>query len=139
MCTVYAKGVQNMRSDLTARITRGPPVPGRSCPCSSRTLLSKGDGRIQLFDRKWNRPRCFVSRRVHSSKEDHASCEQERNGGGASAANGGVPNCDGGIGYSACGGCFMDRRLSNLDTKSEIYILRSDGYSCSRETVTCTC
>lgn len=40
-------------------------------------------------------------------------------------------------GYNGCGTCLKSR-AKNWEKKSDIYILRSDGFSCTRETVTCT-
>lgn len=41
-------------------------------------------------------------------------------------------------GYNGCGTCLKSRS-KNWEKKSDIYILRSDGFSCTRETVTCMC
>lgn len=122
------KGVRNERDRISCRtratrLERGRIHTSRAKPVDQK-LVAIGSGRSYSFGN--------ISDGEKRSSNTSIACAKSANE--WDLDNGKVETSRG---FDSLGDCSTRQRSQNWDKKSDIYILRSDGFSCSRETVTC--
>eukprot|EP00889_Picochlorum_renovo_P003756 jgi/Picre1/30786/NNA_006146.t1 len=95
----------------------------------SSAWQKRGRYGIGRLDSMYHRPPTY-NRDVTRGSDGGRAIKRRRDNVCVSASAG-----QGNTGYNGCGTCLKSR-AKNWEKKSDIYILRSDGFSCTRETVT---